>query len=654
MLAADSASRKGCFLMPAPLPMLRYLAVSAVFCVVWLNLHLAAAVFEIAPMASVWYPARGLSLALLLIFGLPYAPALFVASLIGGVDYHLPAHPENWLGSAGLITLAMAAAAWTLRRMDFTAGLRLKDAAALIVVSALACLLIALGMSALFLGAGTIEAPAFADLAFQFFVGDYLGVLIVVPPALLLARLPTRRRSARPRRLELGRGAGEALLLVGTAAAVLWLAVDEPRLNTGSTFGRWYLLLLPLALAAIRFGPPGAAAATLALSVAAVAVARDQGLAVHLVDLQLLLLAFSAASLLLGSAVADRERTREELAAVLRREAERARREAVQARQSMARFMAATTHDLRPPFEAVRLGLETLRLQNLPAETQAVVQRAESAARSLARVLESVLDTARLEGEIRAASPRVVALQPLLRRVAVEAAAVHPLPERALAVIPTSLRAITDPLLLERLLRNLVSNALRASALSGRVVLGCRRRGMMVRLEVHDTGCGIEPERIDGIFEPFVSGHAGGSGIGLSLVREISEELGVGLAVRSRLARGTVFSLELPLTAPTRGQPALAAARAAVRDRVIAIAVNRPVRRELLAAVLSDWGAAVVTGGDSDTVAAELAQLGSRADLLVVDEPVEDVRPEAVDSLELASAAPPLRADLAAIASRLR
>ena len=79
-------------------PLVRDIAIGGAFIVLWLNLHLAAVVFETAAGSSAWYPARGLSLALLMIFGLRFAPAVFIASLLGGIRYHLPGHPGAWLG----------------------------------------------------------------------------------------------------------------------------------------------------------------------------------------------------------------------------------------------------------------------------------------------------------------------------------------------------------------------------------------------------------------------------------------------------------------------------------------------------------------------------------------------------------------------------
>ncbi|WP_119155113.1 ATP-binding protein [Caldimonas tepidiphila] len=653
----------------APAALLRYSIPAAAFLMLWLNLHWLAVIYETAPGSSAWYPARGLSLALLLIGGLRFAPVVAVASLVGGISYHLPDHPENLIANALLIAGGMSAAAWALRRLGVSAATRLRDAVALVLLSALAELVTAYGVVAVNVRSGLLAPQEYWGVAFQFFVGDYLGILIVVPVALHLAalwppgELRRRLRLSPEKRSRLLQSGVELLLIAAISGELLWLGLSDGG-YTASTLARWYLLLLPVSLAAIRFGPQGAAYTTLLLSAGIVAVVRATGNPVGQIDLQLLLMSLCIVSLLLSASGADRRRSLEAVAAMHRSQAEKARREAERARMSKARFLAATTHDLRPPFEAVRLGLETLALQKLPPEMDEVLRRTQNAARSLSRVLESVLDTARLEGEIRGVTPRDLALGPLFEQLAAETALAHPRGGAAVRARPTALHVIADPVLIERVLRNLLSNAVRACVPSGRVLLCARRRGLMVRIEVHDSGTGIAAERLPLIFDDFESGHAGGIGIGLSLVREISDQLGLGLKVRSLHGRGTVFCIELPLStrSPEPG-PRFREAAARVRDRVIALATRDAVRGEMITATLSDWGAAVVAGSEPEGVLQELRAIDSRADLFVVGDvsrPVEADRRDAGRIVELpassgvAGRGRPLAADLEELLRVLR
>lgn len=651
--------------MPSPLSILRYSLITIGFCALWLGLHWLAAIFEAAPGASIWYAARGLSLALLLVFGLHYAPALFISSLLGGIGYHLPEHPGNWLGVAGFITLTISLTAWCLRYLEFSPFMRLRDAIALIVLGAVAAFITACGVVWISLGSGFVPVESFGLNVLRFFIGDYIGILIVVPLVVLVsaARSPADlwQKPSTTDPYQTSRYALEGLLIFATGAALLWLAIGN-EVNTHGTASRehWYLLLLPLAIAAVRFGPLGAALATMSLSAAVVVAAQRFDIKSESTDLQLLILSFAAMSLLLSSAVTDRQRSQAALAAMHRNEAERARREAEQSRLSKARFLAATTHDLRPPFEAVRLGLETLRLHDLPPDAKKVLQQTKSAARVLSEVFESVLDTARLEGEIRTAEPRCIPLDPLLRQIAAEATASHPLAEQTIRIRSTKQHVVADPVLLARLLRNLVANAIQASYPTGRVLLGVRRIGVMLRLEVHDTGHGIEAERLPSIFEPFVTGFPGGAGIGLSLVHEITDQLGANLTVHSRISRGTSFTLELPIAAESAANnPRLRSVMATFSNRVIAISISHQVRRQLLTAVLDNWGAAVLAEATTAALQHQLEQLGSKADLLIVDS-LESLsnheRRIALQIMELpsATASRALSADLATIISELQ
>ena len=296
-------------------------------------------------------------------------------------------------------------------------------------------------------------------------------------------------------------------------------------------------------------------------------------------------------------------------------------------RASKARFLAATTHDLRPPFEAMRLGLETLALQGLPPHSRRVLDDVQQASQALGRVMHSVLDTARLEGEIRSVTPRAFALGPMLAQIAREAALLHP--TGAVRARSTQAWVVGDPTLTERLLRNLLANAVSActargegdQARVGRVLLAVRPRGLLLRVEVYDSGRGVPEQLMDHLFDDFCSGTPGGLGLGLSLVREIADQLSLQLELRSKPGRGSRFSIGLPLAlrSAVPGGP-LWTARAAIADRVVAVALREPLHADLLSAVLSDWGLAVMQSADAGLLQQELKQLDCRADVLLSDQ----------------------------------
>ena len=167
-----------------------------------------------------------------------------------------------------------------------------------------------------------------------------------------------------------------------------------------------------------------------------------------------------------------------------------AKAEAERANQSKTRFLAAASHDLLQPLNAARLFLSALSETECHPRARQLIGSTEAAFELIERLLASLLDISKLDAGVMAAEPRDVPLGPLLRALAAEFA---PLAERKgieLRAVPTSAVVRTDPDLLLRILRNLLSNAVRYTP-EGRVLLGVRRRGGGLAVEVGDTGIGI-------------------------------------------------------------------------------------------------------------------------------------------------------------------
>ncbi|MCW2247351.1 signal transduction histidine kinase [Azospirillum fermentarium] len=242
-------------------------------------------------------------------------------------------------------------------------------------------------------------------------------------------------------------------------------------------------------------------------------------------------------------------------AALLRDALADAHAEAQQANQAKTRFLAAASHDLRQPFQAMNLFHHILmaRLED-PAQRDAAAKLGE-AMNAGSTLLNTLLDTTALEaGTIK---PRLedFAFQSLAERLATEIAGQAVDKGLILRMVPTSALVHSDPVLLERLLRNLLVNALRYTQ-AGRILLGCRRQGGRLVVQVCDTGPGIPADQLERIFEDFFRGGAGGEdegprglGLGLATVRRMSLLLDHPVTVRSVVGRGTVFSVSLPLAA---------------------------------------------------------------------------------------------------------
>jgi signal transduction histidine kinase/ActR/RegA family two-component response regulator len=312
-------------------------------------------------------------------------------------------------------------------------------------------------------------------------------------------------------------------------------------------------------------------------------------------------------------------------------EAEAARAEAERAVAAKSRFLAAASHDLRQPVQSLLL-LGSLLAERVGAEGDGEAARIADAMghslESLSALVEGLLDVSRLEAG--AVEPRVaeVALGPLVARLGLE----YGLQARArgleFRVVPVEATVRTDPVLVERVLRNLIENALRYTP-RGRVLLGTRRAGDgALRVEVLDTGPGIPPDQRDVVFEEFHqmpaprpsvrlggAGEAGrgggpalGLGLGLAIVRRLCRLLGHPVDLRSRPGAGSCFAVTLPVAARpapaarTRA-PSRPAERCAPRlgDRGLALLVedDRAVRDGLRAA-LEAWGWEVDAAASAD------------------------------------------------------
>lgn len=306
-----------------------------------------------------------------------------------------------------------------------------------------------------------------------------------------------------------------------------------------------------------------------------------------------------------------------ERAAAESREAERARQLAQEANEAKSRFLAAASHDLRQPMQAMSIFAHVLaeHVDNGRLPNDALVANMQSSCEGLEALLDSLLDLSK--AEIGAVTPdiRDVPLQPAfvqLRREFAEQARAKGL---RLRVRRSAHSVRTDGALLLRILRNLTSNALHYTE-RGAVFIGARRRGDRVRIEVRDSGVGI-PETAHGeIFREFYQvgnperDRKKGLGLGLAIVDGLSRQLGIRVDLRSAPGRGSVFAMELPLGVAGTDMPAVERQPVDVlRGCCIVVIDDEPLIRDAMASLLQGWGCDVVAG---ETAAAALAGLGDR------------------------------------------
>lgn len=216
-------------------------------------------------------------------------------------------------------------------------------------------------------------------------------------------------------------------------------------------------------------------------------------------------------------------------------------------------FVAEASHELRTPLTSLQLGLNLLAEQadTLTARQREIVDLCRDDGERLARIARDLLDLSRLESGQRAPRRSAVAVEALVR------GAVDPLRRQAdargvalVSDVPAGVAEIdVDRAQIERVLTNLVSNAVRATGAGGRVTVSARQTESATLLQVADTGVGIPAEHLPRLFEPFVQipgGARGGAGLGLAIVRRIVEAHGGSVAVRSTPGAGSSFTVTLP------------------------------------------------------------------------------------------------------------
>ena len=241
----------------------------------------------------------------------------------------------------------------------------------------------------------------------------------------------------------------------------------------------------------------------------------------------------------------------EALLQAARDEALEAKAEAERASLSRSKFLAAASHDLRQPVQSLLLLIEVLKLRLSGTAMEQVTGLMETALDGLRILLDSLLDMSKLDAGFIAPSLEEVDVGALFARLGEEYRVRAIERGLELRVVPTSVRLRSDVTLLERVLRNLLENALRYTA-EGRILLGCRRGGAGLRIEVLDTGIGIAPEHHEAVFEEFhqvgntARDRSQGLGLGLAIVRRLAGLLGGSIHVKSALNKGARFILVLP------------------------------------------------------------------------------------------------------------
>jgi histidine kinase len=281
-----------------------------------------------------------------------------------------------------------------------------------------------------------------------------------------------------------------------------------------------------------------------------------------------------------------------------------------------ARFVAAAVHDLLQPLNAAKMYLASAQ-SHVDGAVGDIITRAESSLQAQDALLASMLDISRLEAGVLEPRIATVPLGPLLRELAGQSSILAQAQGLTLAHVDSALAVRSDAVLLRRIVQNFLSNAIQYTP-RGRVLLGCRRQGRQVRIEVWDTGVGIPTGKHAQIFQEFerldngLSRDARSAGLGLSIVERVARLLDHRVGVRSWPGRGSVFSVLVPLAddarmpAPPLAPPQVATPVPGAFSGCRVLCVDDdPQVLHAMQTLLTPWGCTVVVASDPRTLMAE-------------------------------------------------
>jgi Na+/proline symporter/signal transduction histidine kinase/ActR/RegA family two-component response regulator len=332
-----------------------------------------------------------------------------------------------------------------------------------------------------------------------------------------------------------------------------------------------------------------------------------------------------------------RVRERTEQLERLNQELARAKTEAEAANVSKTRFLAAASHDILQPLNAARLYASALTEAAAGAnagEPANLARNVDASLEAVEEILAALLDISRLDAGATRPEISDAPLAEILRQLEIEFAPMARAKGLKLIFVPSSLNVRSDRRLLRRLLRNLVSNAIKYT-LRGKVLVGCRRRGERLRVEVWDTGIGIPLSKQRVVFEEFQRLEQGaraarGLGLGLSIVERLGRVLGHDLELRSTSGAGTMVSVTAPRGAASARSGEAASPRSfehadePLNDLVVLAIDNEPRVAEGMRALLGKWGCLVATAAGVKDAPAAARAMGAPPDVIIADYHLDD------------------------------
>ncbi len=539
------------------------------------------ALASIHPSATPIWPPTGVALAAVLLWGYRTWPAIFTAAVIANAT------------TAGSVATAIAIAtgnsleavvgAYLINR--WSSGCNTFSTPNSVAKFALICFVIAtpisasIGLTSL-ATAGYIERTNFANAWVTWWLGDVTGALVIAPVIVLWA---SSHYHAFNRNEFL-----ETVGVLATAAAVGLIAFSPLIEQTPSRDPLGFLAILPMLWAALRRGPRDTA--TVALVLAGITIwgtltgggpFTTADLNVSFLLVLMFLISITVPSLLLSADVDVRKKAEESLRRAqidLERKVAERTQELELANAAKSRFLAMASHDLRQPLHALGLFVAQLRTPLKSGERTKTIERVDATRKEMEEMFNSLLDMSRLDAGI---------LTPKISEFPI------------------------------------------AHTLRGGIIVGCRRRGEMLRIEVWDSGPGIPEDQKQNIFGEFFQLPApernryGSLGLGLAIVDRLRVLLNHQIDLASTVGRGSRFAILVPMAdeCVTSTQPVDSPhpAAFAVEGKVILVIGDAPIVLEGTGGLLGKWGYSALTAGSDEAALIRLAERQQRPDLIISD-----------------------------------
>jgi signal transduction histidine kinase len=336
----------------------------------------------------------------------------------------------------------------------------------------------------------------------------------------------------------------------------------------------------------------------------------------------------------------------EESYATLERRVEERTHQLELANLAKSRFLASASHDLRQPLHALGLFAGQLNSGANAHERRRLIERIQASVADMNKLFNALLDISRLDAGGLTPTVREFPISNLLDKIESTFSELANQKGLTLRIIPSCAWVRSDPILLERILLNLVSNAVRYTS-SGGVLVGCRMRGQRLRIEVSDTGPGIAEDQRQNIFGEFYrleppnqdrcGGLGLGLGLGLAIVDRLCRLLDQPIELVSTVGRGSRFTVLAPMVPPQRefAEPVVPTLPLIVglNDRLVVVIDDDLPALEGMGGLLRSWGCSVISGISIEAAMAGLAEHQQAPDLIISDYRLGDGK-TGIDAIE--------------------